>query len=57
MKEGIYRVIVIPDMTEEWKPIFAYGLNGLYEASTMGRVRSVYHEEVRGGRWGVKRKL
>ena len=41
-------------MLEVWKSIPLKNLDGLYEASTLGRIRSVYQEKLRNGRWGVK---
>lgn len=37
-------------MTEEWKPV--YGYLGLYEVSSLGRVRSLPHKTIRGMRGG-----
>ncbi len=48
-----YKVLVIPE--EIWKPIKLPSLKGLYEASNLGRIKSLYNEEIRGGRWGKKR--
>lgn len=41
-------------MQETWMPIYIYGLGGLYEASNLGRVRSIYNETPRNNRWGGK---